>query len=455
MSHNILIIEDDQNARTALSKVLARTGYYIFVAGSGEKGLEIVEKENVHLVLCDIKLPGMDGLEVLEKIKQHKKEIVVVMMTAFGSIEKAVKAIKMGAMDFIEKPLDLEIIRETVACALKLPDYLKNRDSLMQEAKEKKGFAEMVGASKPIQDIFSTIIKVAPARTTVLITGETGTGKELVARAIHQYSNRSGAFVAVNLSAVTDTLFESELFGYVKGAHSTAFQDRKGRLEEANKGTLFIDEVGDIPETVQVKLLRCIENRTFERLGENSTHKVDVRFVAATNINMEEMVASGKFRQDLYYRLKVLEVHLPPLRERLDDIPLLAQSFLQKFSIENNRPVCNISKDAMDYLLRYPWPGNIRELENKIEQAVVMAEGDTLLPSHFSPEIQKNQIQASGDIIQVEVGTSLRDMEREMIQRTLVKVGGNKTKAAEILRIGTRTLYRKIEEYGLDKKDFS
>ncbi|NUM33827.1 MAG: sigma-54-dependent Fis family transcriptional regulator [Candidatus Brocadiae bacterium] len=455
MSHNVLIIEDDQNARSALSKVLARMGYYILIAGTGEKGLEIIEKETVHLVLCDIQLPGIDGLEVLEKIKQYKKEIVVVMMTAFGSIEKAVKAIKMGAMDFIEKPLDLEIIRETVACALKLPDYLKNRDNLLLEAKEKKSFAEMVGASKPMQDIFSTIIKVAPARTTVLITGETGTGKELVARAIHQYSSRSGSFVAVNLSAVTDTLFESELFGYVKGAHSTAFQDRKGRLEEANKGTLFIDEVGDIPETVQVKLLRCIENRTFERLGENSTHKVDVRFVAATNVNMDEVVASGKFRQDLYYRLKVLEIHLPSLRERQEDIPLLAYSFLQKFSQENNRPVYSISKEAMDYLLRYPWPGNIRELENKIEQAVVMAEGDTLLPCHFSPEIQKNQTQVSGDIIQVEIGTSLRDMEREMIQRTLVKVGGNKTKAAEILRIGTRTLYRKIEEYGLDKKDFS
>lgn len=450
---NILVVEDDQSARVALSKLLSRMGYQLFQAGTGEKAIEIISKEVIHLVLCDIQLPGMDGLEVLAKIKQISSSTVVVMMTAFGSVEKAVKALKLGAMDFIEKPLELDVLKQIVSTALSLPEHIKNRESLLKEIQEKKSFANMIGASHSMQEVFATIVKVAPARTTILITGETGTGKELIASAIHQYSNRQGNFVAVNLSAVTDTLFESEFFGYVKGAHSTAFHDRKGRLEEADKGTLFIDEVGDLPEHAQVKLLRCLETKTFERLGESITHKVDVRFVAATNVNLEEAVANGKFREDLYYRLKVLEIHLPPLRERVEDIPLLVYYFMEKFSKENNLSVTKISKEAMDQLLRYHWPGNIRELENKVEQAVVMADGDTLYPHHFSSEIQKTSNlmpNSNEDIIQLEVGSTLRDMEKELISRTLNKLSGNKTKAAEMLGIGTRTLYRKIEEYGID-----
>ena len=449
MNKNILIIEDDQGARTALSRALTKMEYNVHLANNGERGIEIVDKENIHMALCDIKLPGIDGLEVLAKIKELKPEVVVVMMTAFGSIEKAVRAIKLGAMDFIEKPLDLEVIRQTIESALKLPRYLQNREALISEFKEKKCFAGMIASNRLMFEIFETIIKVAPARTTVFISGETGTGKELVARAIHKYSNREGPFVPVNFSAVTDTLFESELFGYVKGAHSTAFQDRKGRLEEADRGTLFIDEVGDIPESVQTKLLRCIENRTFERLGENISQKVDVRFIAATNVDMEAAVAAGKFREDLYYRLKVLKIELPPLREHPDDIPLLSQSFIERFSEENSRPVRKISKEAMDLLLKYHWPGNIRELENKIEQAVIMAEDDILLPGHFPAEIQKAQLGDESDILQIRIGTSVKDVEKELIRKTLAKVGGNKTKAAEVLGIGTRTLYRKIEEYGL------
>ena len=389
---NILIVEDDQSARIALSKILSRMGYEIFQAPSGEKAIDIITKEKIHLALCDIQLPGMDGLEILEKIKLLSKETAVIMMTAFGSVEKAVRAIKLGAIDFIEKPIDLDVLKQLVRSSLELPENIRNREALLKEIQEKKCFANMVGASRNMQEVFATIVKVAPARTTILITGETGTGKELVASAIHQYSNRSGNFVAVNLSAVTDTLFESELFGYVKGAHSTAFSDRKGRLEEADKGTLFIDEVGDLPDYAQVKLLRCLETRTFERLGENSTKKVDVRFVAATNINLEEAVKSGKFREDLYYRLKVLEIHLPPLRERIEDIPYLVYHFMDKFNKENNLNITNIVPEAMEQLQKYHWPGNIRELENKIEQAIVMADGDTLYPRHFSSEIQKIHI---------------------------------------------------------------
>lgn len=444
---NILIVEDDTGARLALVKALEKSGYRVLHTANGEQALEIIDKEDIRLVLCDIKLPGMDGLEVLANIKKRRPETMVVMMTAFGTVERAVKALKAGAMDFLEKPLDLEMIRSVVETSLKLPAaYSHDREGMIREFKQKNNFEGMVGGSRVMHDIFETIVKIATARTTVLITGETGTGKELVARAVHNYSQRSGPFIVINLAAVPDTLIESELFGHVKGAHSTAFRDRKGRLAEAENGTLFLDEVGDIPENIQVKLLRVLENRTYERLGENTTHKVDVRFVAATNINLEEAVAAGRFRQDLYYRLKVLRIALPPLREHVEDIPLLAQSFLERFSQENNRQVSKISQEAMDILCGYSWPGNIRELEKVIETAVIMADRETLLPTHLSTELNKNETR---NALSIPIGTPLRDVEKEMIRHTLATVGGNKTKAAEILGIGTRTLYRKIEEYGL------
>jgi DNA-binding NtrC family response regulator len=447
VAHTILIVEDDTGARTALVKALEKSGYRVLQASNGEQALQVIAKEEVRLVLCDIKLPAMDGLEVLTRIKKLQPQIMVVMMTAFGSVEKAVKALKTGAMDFLEKPLDLEMIRSVVETALQMPlAYTQDSEGIIQEFKHTNIFEGMVGGSRVMHDIFDTIIKIANARTTVLISGETGTGKELVARAIHNNSHRSGPFIVINLAAVPDTLIESELFGHVKGAHSTAFRDRKGRLAEAEGGTLFLDEVGDIPENIQVKLLRALENRTYERLGENTSHKVDVRFIAATNINLEEAVATGKFRQDLYYRLKVLRIALPPLREHAEDIPLLAQTFLQRFCQENSRQIRKISQEVMDMLCGYRWPGNIRELEKVMETAVVMSDKDTLLPVHLAPELNKTETK---NTLSIPIGTPLRDVEREMIRHTLASVGGNKTKAAEILGIGTRTLYRKIEEYGL------
>lgn len=446
MLHNILIIEDDTGARIALSKALEKTGYRIFQAANGEQGLDILKREDISLALCDIKLPGMDGLAVLAKIKEMKPATMVVMMTAFGSIEKAVKALKIGALDFMEKPLDLEVLRTLIESALQIPSHQEDREMILRESIANNQFEGMIGSSRLMHEIFETIIKVAPARTTVLITGETGTGKELVARALHRHSNRQGPFVAVNLSAIPESLIESELFGHVKGAHSTAFRDRIGRLGDADHGTLFLDEVGDMPENIQVKLLRVIEDRTYERLGENMSHKVDVRFLAATNVNLEEAVASGKFREDLYYRLKVLKIALPPLREHPEDIPLLAQTFLERYSNENKRPVRKIAKETLDILCGYRWPGNIRELERVIETATIMTEGETLLPNNLPPEIRNTEIK---NVISLPIGTTLRDMEKEMIRHTLATVGGNKTKAAEVLGIGTRTLYRKIEEYGL------
>ena len=447
MNKSILIIEDDKGARMALSKAIEKMGYEVLQAGSGEKALEHLKKKNIKLVLCDIRLPGMDGLEVLHHIKESRPNLNVVMMTAFGTIEKAVKAIKSGAMDFIEKPLDLEIIRNIINNASKWEGYSSDRENIIQEFKEKNIFEGMVGASKTMHEIFETILKVAPTRSTVLITGETGTGKELIARALHNYSHREGPLIPINLSALPDTLIESELFGHAKGAHSSAFKDRKGRIAEADKGTLFLDEVGDIPKNVQVKLLRVIENRTYERLGENLARKVDARFIAATHVNLEKAIEAGKFRQDLYYRLKVFRISLPPLREHPEDIPLLAQKFMEKYSRENFRPVRKISKEAIDLLCLYRWPGNIRELERVIESAVIMVDGNTLLPNHLPAEIcQANETKG---IIPISVGTSLKEIEKEVIRHTLNKVSGNKTKAAEILKIGIRTLYRKIDEYEL------
>ena len=375
----------------ALARALEKMDYKVIQAENGEKGVKIVDSEEIHLVLCDIKLPGMNGMEVLEYIKQSHPHIIVVMMTAFGSIEKAVKAIKLGAMDFLEKPLDLEIVRNLVNSALKPSASPLNRKILLEETRQATIFQGMVGTGPSMHDIFDTIIKVAPSRATVLITGETGTGKELVARALHNLSHRDGPFVAVNLSSLTDTLIESELFGYVKGAHSTAFKDRKGRLGESDKGTFFMDEVGDIPKQIQVKLLRVIEQRTFERLGENIPNKIDTRFIAATHVNMEEAVAEGRFRQDLYYRLKVIEINLPPLRERREDIPLLVQTYINRYSEENAIAPPKISQDTMDLLYNFEWPGNVRELERAIERAVILSEGEEeLIPRHFSDEIRKH-----------------------------------------------------------------
>ena len=368
-------------------------------------------------------------------------------MTAFGSVEKAVKAIKIGAIDFFEKPLDLDVIRKLIKDVLTMPADMHDRDKLLNEIKSKNSFEGMIGSSCVMHDIFETIVKVAPARTTVLITGETGAGKEMVARALHHYSNRQGPLIIVNLNALPDTLIESELFGHVKGAHSTAFKDRKGRLAEAEGGNLFLDEVGDIPENVQVKLLRVLEHRTYERLGENLPRKADVRFIAATNVDLEDAVATGKFRQDLYYRLKVLKIHVPPLREHPEDIPLLVQAFLERYNRENRRHVKKISKETMDILCRYDWPGNVRNLAAVIETAVIMCEGDTLLPHHLPQDIQNAEVKKNA--ITIPIGTPLKEVEKTLIRHTLNHVGGNKTKAAEILGIGTRTLYRKIEEYEL------
>ncbi|WP_372369334.1 sigma-54-dependent transcriptional regulator [Candidatus Uabimicrobium sp. HlEnr_7] len=449
---NILIIEDDKGARLALSRAIEKWGYDVLQAGNGLEGLKKLKSKAVDLVLCDIQLPGINGLEVLERIQKEHPNVLVVMMTAFGSVEKAVKAVKLGAIDFLEKPLDLSIVKKIIPTSLQTKNIQKDRKKLLSEIKRTNFFEGMIGSGEKMQEVFETIIKIAPSRATVLITGETGTGKELVARALHRLSSRTGSLVTVNLTAFPDTLIEDELFGHDKGAHSTAFNDRDGRLAEADGGTFFLDELGEIPLNMQVKLLRVIEEREFQRLGANKTHKVDIRFIAATHVNLEKKVAEGKFREDLYYRLKVLKIELPPLREHREDIPSLVNHFIRRHSEENNKEIESISEEALNLLSSYDWPGNIRELERAIESAIVMCEGNILEPEHFSKEIQNTKIK--GDVVTIQVGSSsLKEVEKELIRCTFLKTGGNKTKTAKILGIGIRTLYRKIDEYDLPYKN--
>lgn len=449
---SVLIIEDDKGARLALSKAITKWGYNVLQAKNGQDGVKIAKNENVDLILCDIQLPGINGLEVLEQIQKMNSNISIVMMTAFGSIEKAVKALKLGAIEFMEKPLELSIVKKIITSCLEQGSSKKDKDKLIAEAKRSHFFEGMIGCGERMHEVFETIIKVAPSRATVLITGETGTGKELVARALHKLSNRSGSFVAVNLTAFPDTMIEDELFGHIKGAFSTALNDRDGRLSEADGGTFFLDELGEIPASTQVKLLRTIEEREYQRLGENKSHKVDLRFIGATHVNLEKKVADGIFREDLYYRLKVLHINIPPLREHREDIPTLVEHFIAKYSKENEKTITEISDDALSLLSSYDWPGNIRELQRAIESAIIMSDGTILESRCFSKEIQSTDIK--GDVITVQVGTSsLKDVERQLIHCTLIKTDGNKTKTAKILGIGIRTLYRKIDEYDLPYKN--
>ncbi len=446
--NNILIIEDEKGARLALAKALEKAGHKIFQTESGEKGIEIIHNENIDIVLCDIKLPGQDGLEVLKQIHEHHSSIEVIMMTAFGTVEKAVRAIKLGALDFLEKPLEIDVVRKLIDSLVKTRPKRAHQQDLLSKAKENKYFEGMIGTGPAMQEVFETIVRVASSRATVLIRGETGTGKELVAKAIHKLSNREGAFMAVNLTALNENLYESELFGHVKGAFTNAHAPRKGRILEADKGTFFMDELGEIPKSLQVKLLRVIEQKIVERVGENIPQRVDLRFVAATHVDLEQAVKEGEFREDLYYRLKVIEIHLPPLREHKEDIPELVNLFIERYSKENARQIKGVSQEALDLLYNHDWPGNVRELERSVEGAVVIAQdGEILQPEHFDKKIQ--EAEEKGNTITIQAGTPMKEIEKKVIIKTLAQTNGNKTKTAELLGIGTRTLYRKIEEYGL------
>jgi len=449
----LLIVEDEKNARDALGEVFA-SEHEVRLAEDVAQALAVVRSEAVDLVLTDVVLPGEgDGLDLLKAVKAAQPDTPVIVMTAYGSVERAVRAMRDGAHDFLEKPLDLKRLRALVASALaarsSAPESAVYRADLSR-AGVPPGF---IGESPAIREVFRVVGKAAPTNATVLILGESGTGKELVAEALHRASPRAGGpFVKVHCAALAEGLLESELFGHARGAFTGATSERAGRFEAAHRGTLFLDEVGEVPLHTQVKLLRVLQNREVERLGENRPRPVDVRLVAATNADLDAKVRKGELREDFYFRLKVVSLRVPALRERRSDIPALAEHFRRLYAERHGRRVTGFAPDAMALLQEHDWPGNVRELENLVEAAVVLSDGPLLtravLPVEVGGQQRVEDLPEAPAGLSIPRGTPLPEAEKLIILDTLERTGGNKTAAARILGIGLRTLYRKLEEYG-------
>jgi DNA-binding NtrC family response regulator len=446
----VLVIDDEQNAAAAVEELLREDGYEAAKANDGASGLRMLETFEADVVLTDLRMPGMDGLGLLAKVKEMRPDAMVILMTAYGTVKTAVQAMKLGAADYLAKPVDVEELEVVLQRALESKALHEETRNLRERLSQKYSFESLVGESPGMLAAFKTVRQVAPSSASVLLLGESGTGKELFAQALHQNSpRRNKPFVKVACGALPETLLESELFGHEKGSFTGALFTRAGRFEMANGGTLFLDEIGDISPTVQVKLLRFLEQREFERVGGNKTFKVDVRIVAATHRDLAKRIEEGAFREDLFYRLNVIQIHIPALRERGNDIALLAHHFLAKFAEVNGKDVHRISDDAIGKLLRHPWPGNVRELENAMERAVVLADSPTLNDSHF-PTLHRAQAAASGASFRARApvpGSTLADIEREAILRTLEAVGGSTARAAAMLDISPRKIQYKLKEY--------
>jgi len=438
----ILVVDDEAPIREMLQKGLPQMGgFSVEVAQNGLEAVEKIEKDVFDLVLTDLKMPQMGGIELLKTIKGTRPEIMVILMTAYGSIETAVEAMKLGANDYITKPIDFNELLIHLTKAQKENLLLRENRLLRMEVRKKFEFSNIIGKSKKMQEVFSLIEKVSPSNSTVVIYGGSGTGKELVAKAIHYNSPRTDKpFIPFNCSAIPETLVESELFGHTKGAFTGAIQARRGLFEEAYGGTIFLDEISTILPSVQVKLLRVLQEREVMKVGSTERTKIDVRMIAATNEDLEANMKNGKFREDLFYRLHVFPIFLPDLKDRKEDIPLLAYHFLDLYSKENQKPIKGISKEAMNLLLEYHWPGNVRELENAIERGVIMADEDYLTPKDFP----KNMIEGLLDLIRkgARDRKSLDEIKAEYITEILKETDGNKKTASEILKVNPRTLYR-------------
>ncbi len=446
----ILVVDDEPNARTALAEILKEEGYQAETAADGFKGLARAEEFSPDLVLTDLKMPGMDGVELLRKLRQHAPELPVVLMTAFGAVETAVSAMREGAADYLTKPLNTDELVLVIDRALERVRLRRETHDLRSQLTERYRFDNIVGNSPEMQEVFKAVAQVAPSRATVLLTGESGTGKELVAAAVHHHSPRKdGPFVRLHCAALAETLLESELFGHERGAYTGADRRREGRFEQANAGTLFLDEIGDITPSTQVKLLRVLQERQFERVGGNQTQTVDVRLIAATNRDLKQLVAEGKFREDLYYRLNVINVALPPLRRRKSDVAALAAHFLERFARENSKRVERFSDGALAQIVAYNWPGNVRELENVVERAVVLTEGHTIEQHHLPAELGAADAESSTPTIP---GSTMADIERHAILTTLECQGGSTSRAAEVLGISVRKIQYKLHEYGAAPK---
>lgn len=446
MKFTLLVIDDEKNIREGLAADFEMDGYDVKIAANGDEGLEFLSKGDIDLVITDLRMPGTSGEDVLKKVTREMPGIPVIVLTGHGSIDAAVSAMQNGAYDFLTKPLNLEHLELVVKRALKGRELSLQHQELLSEVKSKSS-DNMIGKSPSLQKVNNLINKVADSKISILITGESGVGKEVVADAIQQKSSRRDKpFIKVHCAALSESLLESELFGHEKGAFTGAETLHKGKFELADGGTIFLDEIGEINPGVQVKLLRVLQEKKFERVGGEKTIEVDVRVISATNKTLEDEVKQKHFREDLYFRLKGIEIMVPPLRERKDDIPLLLNNFLLKYNKENNKNIKGFSNSAKNILFNYDWPGNVRELQHCVESAVVMASGDEIQAEDLTIKLEDKK-NSSG--ILVPYGISLEDAEKMIILENLESNNGNKTKTADILKIGRKTLHRKLNEYGL------
>lgn len=451
LEKRILVVDDDNLMKDFLKETLSRSNYLVDLASSGDEALDKLKIKEYDVIVSDIRMPKLGGMELLKAAKDNSPDTKIVMMTAYGTVENAVEAMKLGAFDYIMKPFSADEIELVVKKAFEYKKLLIENRRLKTEVAGKYRFQNIIGKSPQMQKVFEMVDIVADSRSSVFLAGESGTGKELIAKAIHYNSPRKdGPFIKINCAALPEGLVESELFGHEKGAFTGAFRQTRGRFEMADGGTLLLDEISEITPGLQAKLLRVLQEREFERVGSGQSIQVDVRVISTSNKNLSEEIRKGKFREDLLFRLNVIPIHLAPLRERKEDIPLLAEHFLQKYNQENNKNVQGISEKVYQLFMEYHWPGNVRELENYIERAVVTTKNKILTPADFPSELffKKAEYDDSG----LKVGCTIGDMEKALILKTLEAYSGNKTKAAEILGVSSRTLRNKLKEYGLKEE---
>jgi two-component system response regulator PilR (NtrC family) len=455
---DILVVDDDQGMREFLEIMLSREGYRVATAANVEKALVVCRKKKFDLVITDLKMPGPDGIEFLKRLKDIAPETLVILITAYASGETALTAMQEGAYDYIEKGFDVEDLKVTIRNALAKKGIRKDDALFIKEIQEALCFGKIIGRSKEILKVYSIIKKVADTSANVLILGESGTGKELAARAIHDNSSRNNMpFVVINCGGIPENLLESELFGYMKGSFTGAYIDKPGLFEVAGGGTIFLDEIAELPPVLQVKLLRVVQEKTFRRIGGSEDIKVDMRIISATNQSLEKRVKEGAFREDLYFRLNVIPIHIPPLRKRREDIPLLARYFIEKYSREFGKEIKTISTYALELLLDYRFPGNIRELENIIERSIVLEQSNIILPENLmlagdiqSPGYVNEEIDIPAEGI--DLSDEVEKLERKLIVRALEKAGGSKTRTAELLHVSSDSLRYRIEKLGIDGK---
>jgi len=461
--HTILIVDDEPNYLIVLSELLADEGFETLTADNGQKGLEIAQNADIDLVITDMQMPGMDGLTLLTALKELNSDLPVIMMTAFGEVEKAVKAMQAGAYNYLTKPFNNDELVANIKKSIDHYQLSKENLRLRHEMQQRYSFDQIIGKNIAMQQMYSLIEKVAPTPTTVLISGESGTGKELVARALHYNSLRSQApFVSVNCAALPETLLESEFFGHEKGAFTGAASLRKGKFEAADSGTIFLDEIGEMQLSLQAKMLRVLQDKSFERVGGNKTMHVDVRVIAATNKDLKEEVEHHRFREDLYYRLNVVHIHLPPLRDRIDDLPMLADHFVQKYAKQAGRPDLQLSSETIRFLSTLPWEGNVRELENVIERASILCDGKSIEPRDVHPDPGSVSSLTSSthgfDLEQIlpidaKLPDVLNEIEGKMVKRALEQTNFIQTKAANLLGITKSLLQYKMKKFSIKKSD--